>query len=239
MKSFEVEGYTIRFEETEKIKRINEILSKNNETTNTEHENGNHNNSPSYEDEIERKVTEYWLCRYYKAYVDKELIEREHLKKNDEIKVKKTVLYSDNENCIERDEPIELLLLDDKTGECISMYYVNKLKEINEIKDDDIRRYEYEKISIDQRCIIEYRVGEKVVSGVVLATGVDNYHLIDKEDYFAILNGKKECKEAVRKIVSDECFVRFISRLDRTYIRFNEYISNVCGTLIEAKKVEP
>ena len=236
MKSFEVEGYTIKFEETEKIKRINQILSKNNETTNTEYGNSNHKDLSSDEDKISREVTEHWLCRYYKAYVSRELIEKEKLKKNDVLTVINFVLYSDNENEIERDEATDLLLLDDETGECISVYYVNKLKQINEIKDDDIRQYEYEKISVDQRCIIEYKVGEKIVSGVVLTIGLDNYHLIDKEDYFAVLSGKKESKDVVSRIVSDDHFASLLCRLDRTYIRFNEYILNTCKTIIEVKK---
>lgn len=221
MKSFEIEGHLIKFDEPSKCQKINEILSKNNSSID------NFNDKPA----LHHRLTEFFLYKYYMAYVSQETIDKEHLKKNDILKVKNPVLYNMDGYKYECDEPVELLLLDDETGECIALVYVDKIKQINGIKDDDIRRREYEKISVEQRSIIEYKLGDKTVSAVVLGIGLDIYYLIDKEDYFNLLFGKKECKDVVLRFVSKDCFEKLLCRLDRTYIRFNQFIKSNCKTI--------
>lgn len=231
MKKFNVEGYDIEFDEPTKCQKINEILCKNNEVINIDY---NVNDPIDYlkdKPELRQKLTEYFLLRFYKAYVSQELIGKEHLKKNDILKVNNPILYDADGNKIEHNELADLLLLDDETGECIASVYVNKLKQVNKIKDVDIRQYEYEKISVWQRSIVEYKVGDRTVSGVVLGIGLDFYYLIDKEDYFALLFGKKECKEVVLRFVRKDCFEKLLCRLDRTYIRFNQFIKYNCKTI--------
>lgn len=238
MKKFNVEGYDIEFDEPTKCQKISEILGKNNEVLYADFKSDNSIDYLNDKPELRQKLTEYFLFRFYKAYVSQELISKEHLKKNDILKVNSPILYDADGNKIEHNEPADLLLLDDETGECVALVYVNKLKQINKIKDVDIRQHEYEKISVWQRSIVEYRVGDRTVSGVVLGIGLDFYYLIDKEDYFALLFGKKECKEVVLRFVRKDCFESLLCRLDETYIRFNQFIKGNCKTISYLKKFE-
>ena len=231
MKSFEIEGHLIKFDEPSKCQKVSEILGKNNEVLYADFKSDNSINYLKDKPELHQKLTEFFLFCYYKAYVSQELISKEHLKKNDILKVNNPILYDADGNKIEHNEPTDLLLLDDETGECIVLVYVNKLKQINGIKDDDIRQRENEKISVNERSIIEYKVEDKVVSGVVLCMGLDFYRLIGKEDYFDLLFGKKECKDVVLRFVSKDCFEKLLFRLDRTYIRFNQFIKYNCKTI--------
>ena len=231
MKSFEVEGHLIKFDEPSKCQKINEILSKNNEVINIDCKSDSSIDNLNDKLALHQRLTEFFLYRYYMAYVSQKIIDKEHLKKDDILKVKNPVLYNIDGYKYECDEPVELLLLDDETGESIAKIYADKLKRINEINDDKTRRYEYDKISVGQRSVIEYKVRGKTATGVVLGIGLDIYYLIDKEDYFNLLFGKKECKDVVLRFVSKDCFEKLLCRLDRTYIRFNQFIKSNCKTI--------
>ena len=236
MKSFEIEGYVINFEYPDKCKKNNEIIIKDDKSSDVKYLNDVQDNVTNDKAEIKHRLKEWYLYRFFMAYVSKELIEKEHLKKNDIIKVKEPILYNENGNKTHYNEPVDLLLLDDETGECLVVDYVNKLKHINEMKDDKIRRYEYEKISVDQRSVIEYKDGDKIVTGVVLADGLDFYKLMDSEDYFGLLLGRKECKDVPQKLIDKNSFVRLLHKLDRTFIKFNLFIGYHSEIINKIKK---
>lgn len=145
------------------------------------------------------------LC-YHTAYVDNSFILEKQLKNNDVFRLDSITLFSNRgyEYYWEKGYwhgEIELKLIDEKTGECVTTEYLKKLSDVESINDVKRKNKELEKMSVNRRSIIEYKLGNEIRRGIVLTQGVGKYVVISLEDFNNNLH-KKDC--SITKYVVDK-----------------------------------
>lgn len=218
MKNFEVVGHINAFDDPEFCKAVNNLLEDSGETIELEDENGNKKTMhlAKIKPEIQQVINEFYLVRFHKAFISKEMIEKAHLEKGAIFSVKCAVLYNDRGFGYKWKDPTDLVLLSVETGECVTLEFFNKLNKINCIEDEAVKRYELDKIKVDRRSVIEYKDSDKTVEAIVLDMSAVEYLIIDREDFKDLVHDRKSYDEIFKKVVKKDSFVKTIGVLDES-----------------------
>lgn len=131
---------------------------------------------------------EFYSIHFHNAVVNSNLILEKGLKNNDVFTMDSITLYSDRgyEYNWEKGHwhgDIELKLIDEKSGKCVTTEYLKKISDVESMDDAKRKKKELEKISVDRRSIIEYKIGNAISRGIVLSQGVGKYKVISLEDF--------------------------------------------------------
>lgn len=216
MKNYEVVGHIKAFDNPEFCEKVNDMLMDSGETIELEDENGNKKTMhlAKIKPEIQQVINEFYLVRFHKAFISKEMIEKAHLEKGAIFSVKCAVLYNDRGFGYKWNDPTDLVLLSVETGECVTLEFFNKLNKINCIEDEAVKRYELDKIKVDRRSVIEYKDSDKTVEAIVLDMNAFEYLIIDRDDFKDLVHDRKNYDEIFKKVIKKNTFVKTIGVLD-------------------------
>ena len=216
MKNYEVVGHIKEFDNPEFCEKVNDMFVDSGETFELEDEHGNKKtiHIAKIKPEIKKEMDEYYLVRFHKAFASQDMIKSAQLKNRAVFRVNEVVLFSDRGIGYKWKEPVDLVLLDDKTGECITFKYLEKFGKINEIEDENIKKYELDKLTVDRRSIIEYKDGDRIIEGIVLDMNVPSYMVVDREDFKDLVHDRKKYDEVMIKVIPKDRFVRTFAILD-------------------------
>lgn len=218
MKNFEVVGHIKAFDDPEFCEAVNNLVEDSGETIELEDENGNKQimRLAKPKPEVQQAINGFYLVRFYKAFVSREMIEKAHLIKGAVFSVKCAVLYNDRGFGYNWKEPVDLVLINEKSGECITLEYFKKVNSISSINDEKTKKYEIDKLTVDRRSVIEYKDDDKTIEAIVLDMNAFEYLIIDRDDFKDLVHDRKNYDEIFKKIIKKNTFVKTIGVLDES-----------------------
>ena len=230
MKNYEVVGHIKAFDDPEFCNAVNNLLEDSGETIELEDENGNKQTMrlAKPKPEVQQAINGFYLVRFHKAFVSSEMIEKAQLVKGAIFSVKCAVLYNDRGFGYNWKEPVDLVLINEKNGECVTLEYFKKVNSISSIDDEKTKKYELDKLTVDRRSVIEYKVDDKIIEAIVLDMNAFEYLIIDREDFKDLVHDRKNYDEIFKMVIKKDTFVKTIGVLDNSREDVLKNITDKC-----------